>query len=172
MNAFTFSKITLGALTVAALGLFSAASAEVAAPRDAASGQATGKRQHQPGSPTCVEGETCTGAEVSAPRDAASGQATGKRTHKPIRATGDVNGDGAASEMEVTTARDAGSGMATGKRSAAQDHNSSRSNKTASVADGADADNDGVDAEGMAIKEQGLPASTYKAKAGKTGSAK
>jgi hypothetical protein len=104
----------------------------VKSPRDAASGQASGKRQH--GSPTCVEGETCTGAEVSAPRDVASGQATGKRT-------------------------------------AAQDHNSSRSNKTASVAvGGADADNDGVDAEGMAIKEQGIP--VHKAKAGKTGSAK
>jgi hypothetical protein len=171
MNAFNFSKITLGALTVAALGLFSAASAEVSAPRDAASGQATGKRQHQPGSPTCVEGETCTGAEVSAPRDAASGQATGKRTHKPIRMqTTDADGDGAA-EAEVQTSRDAGSGMATGKRSAAQDHNSSRSNKTASAVDGADADNEGADAQGMAINEKGMPGN-YKAKAGKTGSAK
>jgi hypothetical protein len=164
-------------------------------------------------------------AGVKSPRDAASGQATGKRQHKPVRvATGDVDGDGAA-ETGVVTSREAGSGMSTGRRqhepirsatadtdgdaaaAATQDHNSSRSNKSASVApDGGattgassaprdaasgqatgkrqhkplsvnpdlDSDNDGIsdaDAQGMAINEKGMPGN-YKAKQGKTGSAK
>jgi hypothetical protein len=55
-----------GAALLLALSLGIVAPAGAAeAPRDAASGQATGKRQH-------------------APRDAASGQATGKRQHNPV----------------------------------------------------------------------------------------
>ena len=65
------------------------------APRDAASGQATGKR-------------------VAAPRDAASGQATGKRVAAPRDAA-----SGQATGKRVAAPRDAASGQATGKRVAA-----------------------------------------------------
>ncbi len=52
---------------------------EVKSPRDAASGQATGKRQHKPFR-FSVSSTDNTVTEITSPRDAASGQATGKRT--------------------------------------------------------------------------------------------
>lgn len=58
--------------------------------------------------------------EVKSPRDAASGLATGKRTHKPIRMTTDATGVFSVSITEANTTV------------TAQDHNSSRSNKTGS----------------------------------------
>jgi hypothetical protein len=144
--------------------------AEVVSPRDAASGLPTGKRQHKPltitkeidkSSPAATADADGDGAgdaaavnhEVTSPRDAASGLATGRRQHTPVRvSTGDVDGDGMSG-------------------AAAQDHNSSRSNKSAS-ASAPDGSGDGeTDAQGMAINEKGMPGN-YKAKAGKTGSAK
>jgi hypothetical protein len=56
--------------------------------------------------------------EVKSPRDAASGLATGKRTHKPIRMTTDATGVFSVSITEADTVV------------SAQDHNSTRSNKT------------------------------------------
>jgi hypothetical protein len=52
-------------------------SSNVQAPRDAASGQASGKRQHQP--MTIMKS-----VDKATPRDAASGQASGKRQHQPL----------------------------------------------------------------------------------------
>lgn len=57
--------------------------------------------------------------EIKSPRDAASGLATGKRTHKPIRMTTDTTG---VFNVSITEANSTVS---------VQDHNSSRSNKTA-----------------------------------------
>lgn len=51
----------------------------VATPRDAASGMATGKRQHEP---VRIVKES-----DKSPRDTATGQASGKRQHKPITVT-------------------------------------------------------------------------------------
>ena len=80
------------------------------APRDAASGQATGKRQHGPGfGPVKADAAL----DSKAPRDAASGQATGKRQHEP--AVVDLDGDGAA-ERDVKAPRDIATGQASGKR--------------------------------------------------------
>jgi hypothetical protein len=125
--------------------------AAVKSPRDAASGQATGKRQHTPIRTTTADVDGDGAAEVSShevksPRDAASGLATGKRS-----ATGDVTGDGAAET---------------------QDHNSSRSNKSGIAADDGGGAGGSPEAQGMAINEKGLPGGSTKAKAGKTGSAK
>jgi hypothetical protein len=151
--------------------------ASVKSSRDAASGQATGKRQHMPVKPVLEADGSDEGSTRSAPRDAASGQATGKRQA--------VAGDETAADGNVETSRDAGSGMASGKRqhkpavtgmtadvdgdgaaeggTRAQDHNSSRSNKTSSAVDNGGGDGDATtDAQPQ----------TYKAKAGKTGSAK
>jgi hypothetical protein len=89
--------------------------------------------------------------EVKSPRDAASGQATGKRV-----AVGDVDADGAS-----------------GAETRAQDHNSSRSNKTASSVGTepccADTDGDGT-ADKTKLKE--TQPQIYKAKQGTTGKAK
>jgi hypothetical protein len=52
-------------------------SANVQAPRDVATGQASGKRQHQPLTIT-------KSVDKATPRDAASGQASGKRQHQPL----------------------------------------------------------------------------------------
>lgn len=60
---------------------------EVKSPRDAASGQASGKRgydYYKAHSDFIVNAEDNSVTEVKSPRDAASGQATGKRQHKPI----------------------------------------------------------------------------------------
>ncbi|MEO6232644.1 MAG: hypothetical protein ABJB11_21600 [Ferruginibacter sp.] len=52
---------------------------EIKSPRDAASGQATGKRQHKPFMFT-VSASDNVATEITSPRDIASGQASGKRT--------------------------------------------------------------------------------------------
>lgn len=65
----------------------------VKSPRDLATGQASGKQATH---------------EVKSPRDVATGQASGKRV-----AAGDVNGDGKA---DAAAPRDAATGQATGKR--------------------------------------------------------
>ncbi|WP_246623793.1 hypothetical protein [Sphingomonas colocasiae] len=54
-----------------------------AAPRDAATGRATGRRQHEP---IRADAGSDTSATAHAPRDAASGLATGRRQHQPVRA--------------------------------------------------------------------------------------
>lgn len=81
------------------------------APRDAASGLATGRRQHKPLTLTMELGRVApqpapaqpTGKPPSEP---ASGQATGKRAHKPIETR----------SATVTSPRDPASGLPTGKR--------------------------------------------------------
>ncbi len=54
------------------------------APRDAASGMATGKMASSSSSSTGTLGGTTGTATLTSPRDAATGQASGKRQHKPI----------------------------------------------------------------------------------------
>jgi hypothetical protein len=106
--------------------------------RDAATGQASGKRMHKPmmlstdqssqadAQSVTTAREASTGmatgrreastgmatgkASVQSPRDAATGQASGKQ----MQAT-DSNTQPAAYEQSVTTAREASSGMATGR---------------------------------------------------------
>lgn len=108
----------------------------VTSPRDPASGQATGKRIS---SPRDVASGMPTGKRISSPRDAASGLATGKRSHMPTAIDdapncGPVtrkvtNPDGSSEELTFSCPADA----AAWERSSAQDHNSSRSNKSASI---------------------------------------
>ena len=62
----------------------------VTAPRDAASGLATGKRQHKPVS-FVVSPTDNSVSEVINPRDAARGLPTGKRQHKPIVISGGID---------------------------------------------------------------------------------
>jgi len=117
-----------------------ASSTPVAAPRDSASGMATGKRQYAP-----VVIRKISDDSVTAPRDAQSGQASGKiAAMKPTSAqpaitdnkkttspkgqdgsgqtriaAGDLNGDGkadATTQPGVTSPKDSSTGMATGKR--------------------------------------------------------
>ncbi len=52
---------------------------EIKSPRDVATGQSSGKRQHKP-IRFAVSSEDNTVTEIKSPRDAASGQASGKRT--------------------------------------------------------------------------------------------
>lgn len=61
------------------------------APRDAASGQATGKRQH--GVIKCYEVSSSDNSlyEVKSPRDVATGQSSGKRQHQPTTVTKEVD---------------------------------------------------------------------------------
>ncbi|HYD16700.1 MAG TPA: hypothetical protein VEB03_01710 [Candidatus Nanoarchaeia archaeon] len=70
----------------------------VKAPRDAASGQASGKRQHG----------------VVSPRDPQTGQATGQRANNPVHESSGQSGTNPLYEGQQT--REAGSGIATGKR--------------------------------------------------------
>jgi hypothetical protein len=96
---------------------------DVKSPRDAASGMATGKRQHEPVRfirEYSVNSTDNSVSEIKSPRDAASGLPTGKRQHKPMTITkeldksspklaesissSDVNADG-------TTARGSGGGV-------------------------------------------------------------
>jgi hypothetical protein len=109
----------------------------VKAPRDAASGQASGKISYQTLNNMIASGRN---VYIIAPRDAASGMASGKRMHKPYLklvdedeanrlygprdvATGQSSGKrthtpGTDSEngYNVNSPRDAASGMASGKR--------------------------------------------------------
>lgn len=91
---FTVDKLPKGTYTVS-VRCIDGTCAKVTAPRDAASGLATGKRSNtSTNSPT--EGKVSLNFQkiefeytVKSPRDAASGQATGKRQHKPITITKD-----------------------------------------------------------------------------------
>ncbi|MCW1923067.1 hypothetical protein OKA05_10925 [Luteolibacter arcticus] len=80
----------------------------VKSPRDAASGLATGKRQH---SPRDAASGLATGRRQHSPRDAASGLATGRRQHSPRDAA-----SGLATGRRQHSPRDASSGLATGRR--------------------------------------------------------
>ena len=135
-----FVCLSLGALAQTGAGAGKATD-ENAAPKDAATGQASGKRMHQP---MVIHRDL-------AARDAASGKATGKtmasddwsakqtgssngQASTPV-ATGDVNGDGTAdltaakssghaseksavldSSTKVQSPRDVATGQASGKR--------------------------------------------------------
>jgi type VI protein secretion system component Hcp len=100
-----------------------ASSHEVKSPRDAASGLATGKRQHMPI-------RIVRGSAVEAPRDAASGQATGKRSSIAIDESGvhrtaktsptkpDTDGDGGFSIGEPGVQADGMGGPASGSYAA------------------------------------------------------
>lgn len=94
------------------------------APRDSASGQATGRRSFSPRDPASGQ---ATGKRISSPRDAASGLATGKRSSSPRDpASGLATGkrsfsprdpaSGQATGKRTHSPRDAASGLATGKR--------------------------------------------------------
>jgi hypothetical protein len=96
------------------------------APRDVASGMATGKRMHKPllvadtdfdlNYNNIIKSDGKLYAEVITAREAGSGIATGKRT----LITGDVDGDGlndyTESSHNISSPRDAASGLATGRR--------------------------------------------------------
>ena len=56
---------------------------DIVSPRDAASGQATGKRQHKPIRFSVSSSDNAV-SEVKSPRDAASGQATGKASFSDL----------------------------------------------------------------------------------------
>lgn len=79
--------------------------ASTVAPRDAASGQPTGKRQHKPvATVTDSGGDQAADATVKSPRDAASGQASGKRTHAPVASSDtDEDCDGEADDERVSS---------------------------------------------------------------------
>jgi len=79
--------------------------ASTVAPRDAASGLPTGKRQHKPvATVTDVDGDQAADAAVRSPRDAASGQASGKRTHAPAASSNpDEDCDGEADDERVSS---------------------------------------------------------------------
>jgi hypothetical protein len=72
---------------------------------------------------------------IVSPRDAASGLPTGKRQHQPIRITKDV-GAARTNELQVAEGgsqlviRSPATGSTSAAPAAAQDHNSSRSNKS------------------------------------------
>jgi len=126
-------KKTFLVLGIACASLFAVAQSDThgqpnaaATTRDAATGQASGKRMHKPMMLSADQSsqadaqsvntarETSTGmatgrTSVQSPRDAATGQASGK-----MQAT-DSNTEPSAYEQSVTTAREASSGMATGK---------------------------------------------------------
>ena len=101
--------------------------------RDAASGQATGKRMAS-GDPASG---LATGKRLSSPRDPASGLATGKRSAPRDVATGQSSGkrilaprdpaSGLATGKRISSPRDPASGLATGKRSAMDDDENNES---------------------------------------------
>jgi hypothetical protein len=120
----------------AALNSSDAASEQVKAPRDLATGQASGKRQYAP-----VIIRKVSDDEGMAAREQQSPKATGKTaqddwttpaaaksnapagsSNQPRVATGDVNGDGKAdaaintSHSNIKNVKDAPSGQTTGKR--------------------------------------------------------
>lgn len=92
--------------------------------RDRASGQATGRRDHASGQATGRRDHAS--GQANGRRDHASGQATGRRDHASGQATG------RRGHVTVLKAAATGGGGGSGGSSKAQDHNSTRSNKTAS----------------------------------------
>ena len=85
---------------------------QVTAPRDAATGLATGKRMHKPFIVVYDSEDDIDNYEIIAPRDAATGLATGKRMHKPFVITKELDVTG----NEMVSPRDAATGLATGRR--------------------------------------------------------
>ena len=83
---------------VAAQATAGSQQAAAVSPRDAASGQATGKRQHKPVVVTDADGDSASDARVKSPRDAASGQASGKRTAAAASPGEDEDCDGEADD--------------------------------------------------------------------------
>jgi len=89
---------------------------QVTSPRDAATGQASGKRMHKPITVTA-------GADDSAVRESPSKASLGKTSVRV--AAGDVNGDGKADvapkagQSDVKSPRDLATGQASGKQAAA-----------------------------------------------------
>lgn len=77
---------------------------------------------------TVIPSDLALGYAVISPRDAASGLPTGKRQHKPIRISSQSGGS-PTNVIEVTAA---GAQVSIQVDTKAQDHNSSRSNKTSS----------------------------------------
>jgi hypothetical protein len=148
------------------VGSTEAAAGDVVAPRDVSSGQSSGKRQAVAGGDDVLETDET--MEASAPRDAASGQATGKRQHKPVTIRKEID---KSSSATTATADVDGDGVAA---TSSQDHNSSRSNKSSSAAASDDYCCPGrccPPGSAEATQAEAQP-QTYKAKAGKTGSAK
>jgi len=89
---------------------------EVTSPRDAATGQASGKRMHKP---VTVTTDDATAREVSTVK--ATGKAAEPAKPAVVRvAAGDVNGDGKADVVshEVKSPRDLATGQASGKQAA------------------------------------------------------
>lgn len=95
--------------------------AQLAGPRDAATGMSSGRRMHKPyrvantefevNMENIVSDDGKLYAEVISSRETGSGMATGRR----VLITGDIDGDGIA-EQEIVSPRDAASGLPTGKR--------------------------------------------------------
>ena len=98
------------------------------APRDVASGLATGKRGYdsfQEKSEFSVNATDNSVTEIISPRDAASGLPTGKRMHKPFTITKELDksspllvktGSSSETEPEVNKTKDPSRGQATGRR--------------------------------------------------------
>ena len=105
-------------------------STEAASPRDAASGQATGKRMHKPITVTAEVGKTAPSKEAAKPTNKTASddwQAQSKSAPKPAPtikrvATGDVNGDGKADAAAPSSGKPATgqptSGQPTGQNAA------------------------------------------------------
>ena len=99
---------------------------QINAPRDVATGQSSGKRQHKPITVNCddsyemFEFENRYYANIKSPRDAATGQASGKRQHKPMVAYFDELTNTFEIDrhyfVEIKSPRDVASGQASGKR--------------------------------------------------------
>ena len=85
---------------------------EVNSPRDAASGMATGKRQHEPVrfiKEYSVNATDNSVSEIKSPRDAASGLPTGKRQYQPLTIIKEID------KSSPNLAESAGSGGGAGK---------------------------------------------------------
>jgi hypothetical protein len=93
----------------------------VLAPREAASGLATGKRQHAPvtiSKAVDLDGDGMADAPKAAPRDIATGQSSGKRQHAPATThdPADQDCDGKAEKSDATP-RGVAAGQTNVKRS-------------------------------------------------------
>src|SRR6266480_716451 len=102
-------------------------------PRDAATGQASGKSVNNPAGSQAVLNSS---DQVTAPRDMATGQASGKRQYAPITIR-------KVTEDDPNTAREAQSPKATGKTSAQEDWHATSKTGNTSVSP-ADVNQDGA----------------------------
>ncbi len=137
--------------------------------RDAASGQATGKRQHGPGPVIKAvddegigsQGQDGVSRDVKTPRDAASGQASGKMAAPRDSATGQASGKRVAGgdlDGDRFVDRDAASGQASGKRESATGQASGQRETATGKATGrtaAPGDPGSGSPSGLAIGDQG-----------------